>query len=217
MQFFTVKNKTELLDRLISKEDTVLDIGFWGQGVKISDDNWPHKLLKEKAAEVYGIDIEYDELMIPEKERSKYKKVAAEDFYFDRKFDVIFAGDLIEHLVNPGLFLDNAKKHLNDGGRLILTTPNTFNLFNLAGKLTRAEPVVNSDHTFYFNQRTIGVLLSKCGWDISELGYMYTLDYKIKESFKKKFLNFLYWFLAKWTPKYYETMVVVARREKSSE
>lgn len=213
MEHFVVKNKLELLGKLISKEDVVLDIGFWGQGVKISDDNWPHRLLKESAGEVYGLDIEYDESAIPEGERSKYMKAPAEDFFFDRKFDVIFAGDLIEHLVNPGLFLDNVKKHLKEGGRLIITTPNTFNLFNMAGKLTRPEPIVNSDHTFYFNKRTVEVLLNKCGWKISEFGYMYTLDYKIKESIKKKFLNFLYWFLAKWTPKYYETMIVVAKKK----
>lgn len=210
MQEFTVKNKFELLDTVLSKEDIVLDIGFWGQGVKITDHNWPHKLLKERAGEVYGIDIEYDESMIPENERAKYQKAPAEDFSFDIKFDVIFAGDLIEHLVNPGLFLENAKKHLKPGGRLIITTPNTFNLFNLAGKLTRPEPVTNPDHTFYFNRKTISTLLDKCGWYVSQFGFMYTLDYDIKESLKKKFLNIVYKILSKFTSKYYETLIVVA-------
>lgn len=211
MHVFTVKNKSALLDKLITKDDVVLDIGFWGQGVKISDTNWPHRLLKDRAKEVYGIDIDYDESVIPVSERGNYKKAPAEDFSFDKKFDVIFAGDLIEHLVNPGLFLDNVKKHLHAGGRLILTTPNTYNLFNLAGKITRPEPITNPDHTFYFNRTTIRVLLQKCGWTVHEFGFMYTLDYAIKESLKKKFLNVVYWLLSKWTPKYFETMIVVAK------
>ncbi len=206
-----VRNKVELLDTLISKDDTVLDVGFWGQGKTFEDPTWPHKLLRDRAKDIYGIDLVYDESVIPENERHKYKIAAAEDFNFDEKFDVIFAGDLIEHLVNPGLFLDNAKKHLKPEGRLIMTTPNTFNLFVMAGKLTRPEPPINSDHTFYFNKRTISKLLEKCGWEVSQFGFMYTLDYTHKESLKKKFLNLIYFILSKFTPKFYETMVVVAR------
>jgi len=208
---FTVKNKVDLLDTLIKKSDTVLDIGFWGQGKTWESPTWPHRLLIDRAHEVYGLDIVYDEFKIPEDERHKYQKAAAENFKFDKKFDIVFAGDLIEHLVNPGLFLDNVKTHLKPDGKLIITTPNTFNLFVMAGKLTRPEPPINSDHTFYFNRRTIAVLLEKCGLEVEEFGFMYTLDYTHKESIKKKFLNVLYRFLSWFTPKYYESMIVVAK------
>ena len=210
MHTFTVKNKTELLDTVIKSTDVVLDVGFWGQGIKSDSEHWPHRLLLSRAAEVYGIDIEYDENSMQGLDLKKYNKQAAENFSFEIKFDVIFAGDLIEHLVNPGLFLENAKKHLAPGGRLILSTPNTFNLFSIAGKLTREEPVTNSDHTFYFNRRTVRTLLNKCGWKVDQFGFMYTLDYEIEESFKKKFLNLIYKMLSIFTPKYYETMIVIA-------
>ena len=207
---FTVKNKVELLDTLIKKTDTVLDIGFWGQGKTYESPTWPHKLLKDRAGDVYGLDLVYDESVIPDADRAKYKVAAAEDFHFDKKFSIIFAGDLIEHLVNPGLFLDNAKAHLDAGGKLIITTPNTFNLFVMAGKLTRPEPPINPDHTFYFNRRTIEILLQKCGFAVESFGFMYTLDYTHKESYKKKFLNIIYRVLSWFTPKFYESMVVVA-------
>jgi 2-polyprenyl-3-methyl-5-hydroxy-6-metoxy-1,4-benzoquinol methylase len=207
---FTVHNKVELLDTLIHKTDTVLDIGFWGQGKTNESPTWPHKLLKDRAADVYGLDLVYEESALPEADRHKYQVAAAEDFHFDKKFDVIFAGDLIEHLVNPGLFLDNAKAHLTSNGKLIITTPNTFNLFVMAGKLTRPEPPINPDHTFYFNRRTIEILLQKCGFEVESFGFMYTLDYTHKESIKKKFLNVVYKILSWFTPKFYESMVVVA-------
>lgn len=208
---FTVKNKIELLNKVIKKDDVILDVGFWGQGITIDSERWPHRLLLDRAKEVYGIDIEYDETKIPESDRYRYKRVAAEDFSFGEiKFDVIFAGDLIEHLVNPGLFLENAKRNLKEGGHLIMTTPNTFNLFVMAGKLTREEPPINSDHTFYFNRRTIHTLLDKCGWKIDEFGFMYTLDYDIKESYKKKVLNVIYKVLSKFTPKFYETLIIIS-------
>jgi 2-polyprenyl-3-methyl-5-hydroxy-6-metoxy-1,4-benzoquinol methylase len=208
---FTVKNKVELFDKFITKNSSVLDVGFWGQGKTNESPTWPHKLIKNHSGDVYGIDIVYDEAFILPEERFKYQKAAAENFNFNRKFDIVFAGDLIEHLINPGLFLENAKQHTAENGRLIMTTPNTFNLFVLVGKLTRPEPVINSDHTFYFNRRTIQVLLEKCGWEVEFFGFMYTLDYTHKESLKKKFLNLIYRFLSFFTPKYYETLVVVAK------
>ncbi len=207
---FTVHNKVELLDTLIKKDDVVLDVGFWGQGITLTSRQWPHRLLKDRAKEVWGIDIVYDESAIPEAERYRYAHAPAESFAFDTKFDVVFAGDLIEHLVNPGLFLDNVKKHLKPGGRLIMTTPNTFNLFVMAGKLTRPEPPTNPDHTFYFNRRVIKVLLEKCGFAVDQFGFMYTLEYHLPESIKKKCLNAIYRVLSWFTPKFYETMVVVA-------
>lgn len=208
---FTVHNKVELLDTLIKKTDVVLDVGFWGQGKTNESPTWPHKLIKDRAGDVYGLDLVYEESVLPSSDLHKYKKAAAEDFTFDKKFDVVFAGDLIEHLVNPGLFFDNVKKHLAPDGRLIMTTPNAFNLFVMAGKLTRPEPPINPDHTFYFNRRTMEILLGKCGFEVDSFGFMYTLDYTHKESIKKKFLNIVYKVLSKFTPKFYESLVIVAK------
>jgi len=193
---------------LIAKTDIVLDVGFWGQGVQYSDKNWVHKLLHHSAREVYGIDLNFDPSKLDNP--SNYKIGNAENFAFDIKFDVIFAADLIEHLSNPGLFLESCKKNLRNGGRLIITTPNCFNLFNMAEKVSKQEPTVNSDHTCYFNVKTLKQLLDKNSWHITKTAFIYKLDSNFNESFKKKFLNLLYFVLAKLTPKFLETLVIVA-------
>ena len=203
------KNKKELVENLIRSTDTVLDVGFWGQGVDPNNPKWLHNIIKAKAKEVYGLDLEIGEDFL--KDSVHYKKCAAEDADFPVKFDIIFAGDLIEHLVNPGRFLDACKRMLKDGGLLILTTPNTFNLFNLTEKITKYEPTVNPDHTFYFNRKVIKVLLEKCGWQVDAFHSVYKLDVKYVPSLKKKVLDYLYAFLAKFTDKFMETMVVVAK------
>ena len=41
-------------------------------------------------------------------------------------YAAIVAAELIEHLDSPGAFLDNARRSLAPGGRLLLTTPNPF-------------------------------------------------------------------------------------------
>lgn len=202
------KNKRNLLERHVSASDVVLDVGFSGQGIKHDNPDWPHGILLNRAKEVYGLDIELDSA---HQGNSHYVQASAENFSFPVAFDVIVAGDLIEHLSNPGKFLDCALQHLKPNGKLVLTTPNTFNLFNMAEKLTKREPTVNPDHTFYFNSKVLVKLLEKNGMSAEEVSYLYTLGYDHRESWKKKTLNVIYWFLSLFTDKFVETLVVVAK------
>ena len=52
-----------------------------------------------------------------------------------RTFDVVWAGELIEHLSCAGAFLDGARRHLEPGGRLVLTTPNAFAVSNFVYRI----------------------------------------------------------------------------------
>lgn len=208
-----LKNKKELIEEYISKDDVVLDVGFWGQGITVADKNWPHNYLRHKAKEVYGVDLDFD--MSVFSDTRHYQATSAEKFDFgDEVFDVVFAGDIIEHLSNPGLFLDCSKKGLKDEGKLIVSTPNCFSLWNLASKLTRYEPPVNKDHTCYFNERTIRTLFDKNGWDITEILYLYDTSGDFKESIKKRFLNVIYWICSKFTTKFLEPMVIIAKKRR---
>jgi 2-polyprenyl-3-methyl-5-hydroxy-6-metoxy-1,4-benzoquinol methylase len=110
---------------------SVLDVGFWGQGVNIDNPSWVHNLLKKQGAKVFGLDIDFDTSRFS---GERYIKASAENFTSPTPFSLIFAGDLIEHLSNPGLFLDSSYKNLTQDGRLIVTTPNAFNLYNLTEK-----------------------------------------------------------------------------------
>lgn len=204
-------NKKELISKQVTTLDRVLDIGFSGQGIQEGNEEWPHSLLKKYAAEVYGVDLELGDKYA---DNSQYQAASAETFSFPVTFDLIFAGDLIEHLSNPGLFLENCKKHLAPGGRLLITTPSAFNLFNLTEKFTKQEPTVNADHTCYFNSKTLKRLLEKNGMEAVEVSFLYSLGYTHNESWKKKFLNMLYWFLSLFTEKFVETLVVVAKVRK---
>ena len=48
----------------------------------------------------------------------------------DNKFDYISAMEVIEHIIDTDNFLENCYKQLNDGRKLILTTPNINSLRN---------------------------------------------------------------------------------------
>lgn len=47
-----------------------------------------------------------------------------------RKFETVFAGELIEHIDGVHGFLTSTLRHLAPGGQLILTTPNAFYIDN---------------------------------------------------------------------------------------
>lgn len=204
------KNRQEVIQELIRSDQRVLDVGFWGQGLQVGDAKWIHGNLIMRAKEVFGIDLDFDASRLDHAER--YKKSSAEDFDFDTKFDAIFASEVIEHLSNPGNFLAACSRNIKDGGELIITTPNCFNLFNIAEKFTKKEPTVNKDHTCYFNSKTLQKLLAKNGWKAERVDFMYSLEIDFKESYKKKFLNFIYRLFSLSTTKFLETLVIVAKK-----
>ena len=203
------KNKKELIESLnINSTMSVLDVGFFGQAVKEDSTEWPHALLKAKTNSVYGLDLEFDTGKYPS---PFYIEASAEDFSFPVKFDIIFAGDLIEHLSNPGLFLSACKNHLKEGGRLVLTTPNAFSFFSIIEKITHDEPNVNPDHTLYFNKKVLAVLMQKNGIHSYDFAYLYTLGTLWKGGLKRKLLASIYSLVSKVTPKFLEDLVVIAK------
>lgn len=205
------QSKKELIESQISKNDVVLDVGFWGQAIGIDNPDWVHNILKFQAKEVFGVDLSFDENQL--ENIRNYKKQSAENFDFDKKFDVIFAGDLIEHLSNLGLFLDACKRNLKDDGKLIITTPNCFGLFNIIEKMFKREPEVNNDHTAYFNFIVLKKLLEKNGWKVVEEKYLDDSWSKYKQSFKRKFLYLIYKFISLFTNKFLETIVIIANKK----
>ena len=96
---------------------------------------------------------------------------AAESISIGEKFDCIFAGELIEHLSNPGRFLGNMKSHLIEGGCLILTTPNPFWPYYLIHVLLHGEVVINPEHTCWYCPQTLRSLLQREGFEDIEMHY----------------------------------------------
>lgn len=85
-----------------------------------------------------------------------------------RTFDVIVAGEIVEHLANPGLFLLAARKLLNADGELIITVPSAQNVKILANALRRRE-VVHAHHIAYYSPRTLTHLLQMHGYVVKQL------------------------------------------------
>jgi len=120
---------------------------------------------------VIGIDINRDEVIKQNKRGYNVYYGDAETFSFNEKFDVIVAGDVIEHLSNPGLFFSCAHSHLNPNGKLLITVPNVWYVLSWIQAFYRV-PSVHPEHTIWFDERTLSQLLVRNNFNIILIRYL---------------------------------------------
>lgn len=90
----------------------------------------------------------------------------------DKTFDIVLAGEVIEHLSNPGLFLNGVKQFMDGSTRLIVTTVNAyagvrFFRYGLRGKRGRVEPV-HPDHVAYYSYATLKLSIERYGLHVEQ-------------------------------------------------
>lgn len=158
----------------------VLDVGCSGHEIKPGSPYWLHGRLQSKFPATIGIDI--DQENINQLLDLGYENIYlqdAEEFAVDKKFDTIVAGELIEHLANPGRFLQRCRMHLKPGGRVIITTPYVFSLMYILYALVKyPRTCQNPEHTVWFGLQTLTELANRNGFIVShwELIQDYELD-----------------------------------------
>ena len=163
--------REDLLKPFIENKN-VLDIGSVGQ----SDEYLFWDFLEKNCNTLTGIDLPAAKqtaknlfsLNDSDLSHSKDTRIVfgnMETHSFNQKFDVIFAGDVIEHVSNQGLFLENIKKHLDLNGKLILTTPNA--------KWPTVFLKPNPTHVLWHDKFTLEILFRRVGFDITEIKYYF--------------------------------------------
>ena len=88
----------------------------------------------------------------------------------EEEFDIILAGEIIEHVANPGMFLDSITKIMSSKTELLLTTTNAFSFKSFLFSLMRKEKV-HEDHNYYFSYRTLIQLFQKFNLNCQEVYY----------------------------------------------
>lgn len=132
------------------KNKSVLDIGC----VQHNPENyrsryWLHKALVVVAKSVIGIDLYESGVIYLNKIGYSVQVANAEHFDLGKKFDVIVAGDIIEHLNNVGGFFESVKNSLYPDGEFLISTPNPWYWRNVvkAALMSRVKP--NPEHTLW--------------------------------------------------------------------
>jgi SAM-dependent methyltransferase len=83
----------------------------------------------------------------------------------DKAFDVVFAGELIEHLSDPRTALVEFDRVLRPGGTLVLTTPNRH---RLANRVDGSDRPYSPDHLSELTYDEVCALFDATGFDVVE-------------------------------------------------
>jgi len=96
----------------------------------------------------------------------QYGNVEKDDFDLNgKKFDVIFANNIFEHLYSPHGFLLKIKDYLKSDGYLILGVPCIPSIKQLI-KLAKFRGSMASGHINFFTKFTLENTVKMAGWDI---------------------------------------------------
>ena len=91
----------------------------------------------------------------------------------DARFDVVWAGDVIEHVRDTSAWLSEVRRVLRPGGRLLLTTPCHGRLSMIALALSRGGPSAHfdprGDHLRFYTTSSLRALLADFGFDEIEV------------------------------------------------
>lgn len=150
----------------------MLDLGCVKRSWKSAlADDWIHADIRRYAKEVTGLDIKMRD--VEKLNEMGYSVVCADAQCFDlnTKFDVIFAGELIEHLDNVNDFLKSCRKHMRDDSLLVLTTPNCFGLRPSFWRLV-GRPIVLRDHRCWYDADTLANVLEDNGFSVESVNYV---------------------------------------------
>jgi 2-polyprenyl-3-methyl-5-hydroxy-6-metoxy-1,4-benzoquinol methylase len=127
-----------------------------------------HKKIHEVSREVLGLDL--DESVV-ERMRQLGFHVVCDDAENPQHmngagtFDAIVAGDIIEHLNNPGAMLKAMKSRLAPKGVFVISTPSPFRWYNPFFAMIGHE-FNHPHHTAWFSPLTLTTLAERHGYQV---------------------------------------------------
>jgi 2-polyprenyl-3-methyl-5-hydroxy-6-metoxy-1,4-benzoquinol methylase len=157
----------------ISDGDDVLDFGC-------STGYFGELLIRTKGCRVNGVEIDPEDLA---KARTVLDKVYSYDLdgdwpdeVYEKKYDVLFFGDVIEHLKFPEETLKKSKALLKPGGRILISTPNIAHISTrlelLAGDFNyESTGILDNTHLRLFTLDTLKKLAAETGYEIVDIDY----------------------------------------------
>ncbi len=209
-KIFDRRNRDELiLDIVSSAGNKILDIGFAEHTIDyVNQTDWFHKKLRSlDGKQIYGLDIN-KELVEKVRTSTGWENLVhadATDTGFvlqeDDKFNVIHAGDIIEHVSNIGDLLKFCHNNLRDGGILVLTTPNACSPYKVKQLFKFGILRTNFEHICWISPSNINELCRRHQFDFIESHYsvssfrrslfaaaFYPITYWLKDFLFKEFV-----------------------------
>jgi SAM-dependent methyltransferase len=166
-------DRRELILRTCAGRD-VLDCGAIQHSWRMSVENpgWLHAAVREVARSCVGVDFLVDDV------RELHER--GYDMRFGNvltdpppgQFDVVVAGDIIEHLEDPGVFLRYIADALRPDGVAVITTPSAFYIGQWWTLLAKGRPAISPEHSVLFDPFTFIKLVDRSPLEVVELHWL---------------------------------------------
>jgi cyclopropane fatty-acyl-phospholipid synthase-like methyltransferase len=195
---------------LVDRVQHILDRCRGRRVLHLGCTNWPytegslrdgsllHLELNRVAAELWGLDRDQAGLdVLAGRGVSRLVRgdlEALDQVTLDRSFDVIVAGEIIEHLSNPGRFLTGVQHLMRPDTLLLITTINAYGgvrmaIYALRGRGGRQEPV-HPDHVAYYSYSTLQHLVRRHHLEIARvLFYDIGPEHRVHNRFYINWIN----------------------------
>ena len=122
-----------------------------------------HLKVVEQASECLGIDLDSDGVADLTRRGLDAQVADACTCDLGRTFQAIIAGEIIEHVSNGGLFLENMGRHLDPDGILAVSTCNPFYVKQQWKILRHGHPGIHSQHAAWYDPITLMELADRHG------------------------------------------------------
>ncbi len=166
-----VRSRDEYIASLASGRK-VLDVGCVDHLAPTAAIAPLHRRLARATDDLFGVDLS----------RSGIDQLRAEGFRVDvadvtvpgldqvtgTGYDLVVAGEIIEHLLDLSPFLANMRAVLGPAGRLVMSTPNPHSLY-VAGHTLFGAARDSVDHVTFHFPSGIAELADRTGWDLLEI------------------------------------------------
>lgn len=167
----------------IGKTLKVLDVGC-GSGTIA-------KKIQDNGHDVLGIDFSEEALKRAQERQIKTKQCNLDEGMPEKSntYDVVWEGDIVEHVFDPIGLLKESARVLNPGGILLVTIPNDVGLISrikILFGISHQEQMYRTSgfykHHTFFTPKLIKFMLEKAGFEIVEFRKVLNLGkrYKIK-------------------------------------
>jgi len=170
---YLISSLNDILPAYLNNNDLILDAGCGGgQLLNI--------LYEKEYSNLRGFDVSLSGISVVKEMYSHlenlvavhdgYNKILPKEFQ-QNDYDLVLSVEVIEHLYNPGVYLDNIYYWLKQGGYLIISTPYHGYLKNLSISLMNKhdlhyDPLWNGGHVKFFSKNTLTRILKSSGFEI---------------------------------------------------
>lgn len=169
----------------------VLHLGCVGDRRLSDGERTLHEKLSDRSRELWGVDLNAAGIQVLADKVPAFRdrllvgdacRLGELSGRLPGPFDIIIAGDIIEHLTNPADLFCSCEPFLGQRGVLLVTTPNALGLLNVL-RAWRGEERSTVYHTCWFSFSTLDEMARRVGWHV--LKYWTCYDHEGHAPWKK--------------------------------